>query len=177
MRSWIHEVTELLFDQSFMTLATADGDALPWASPVEFACDEQLRFYWRSLADVRHSGNVRENPWAAFAIYDGSQTPGVSVVQGLYGEGPVEELSASELETVRPSISRWIAWRDRAREIPRPQSDGPLDSEARWRFYRVDPADLYALDPGVLADNRLADSRVPVDLAESFALAYRSRIA
>jgi nitroimidazol reductase NimA-like FMN-containing flavoprotein (pyridoxamine 5'-phosphate oxidase superfamily) len=70
MNDWIEEVTSLLFTSNFMTLATADGDGLPWVSPVEFACDEDLRFYWYSAFDARHSENVRANPRAALSIYD-----------------------------------------------------------------------------------------------------------
>ena len=52
-----------------MTLATADADGLPWATPVEFACDESMRFYWTSHFDARHSRNVRANARAAAVIY------------------------------------------------------------------------------------------------------------
>lgn len=45
MSDWVEAVTEILFESSFMTLATADVEGRPWASPVEFACDENLRFY------------------------------------------------------------------------------------------------------------------------------------
>lgn len=173
---WTEDVVEILFESSFMTLATANTEAVPWAAPVEFVCDEGLRFYWLSMVDARHSKNIRENPWVAFSIYDCTQTPAVNAVQGLYGEGPVEELPLSELKEIQPSVSRWISWRDAERETPRPQNGQRLDDpESPWRFYRVDPANLYALDPAVSADGRLVDSRVPVDLAESFTRAYRSR--
>lgn len=176
VKDWIEDVTEILFESAFMTLATADGKGLPWASPVEFVCDEDLRFYWLSVIDVRHSRNVRENPWAAFSIYDCTQTPGVNAVQGLYGEGPVDELAPSDLEKLRPAIERWISWRDANRETPRPQVEGRLDDpNSSWRFYRLNPANLYALDPVELADRQLIDSRVPIDLTESFSRAYRSR--
>jgi hypothetical protein len=173
---WLESVAEILFDSSFMTLATADDEGLPWASPVEFVCDEDLRFYWLSMVHARHSQNVRENPWVAFSIYDCMQTPSRDAVQGLYGEGPVEEFLPSDLEALQPSIRRWISWRDADRETPRPRDDERLlDPDSPWRFYRVNPTNLYALDPVVLADGRLVDSRVPVDLTESFTRAYRSR--
>ena len=41
------------------------------------------------------------------------------------------------------------------------------DPDSPWRFYRVNPTDPYALDPVVLADGRLTDSRVPVDLTHT----------
>lgn len=175
---WQEEVVAILFESSFMTLATADGETVPWAAPVEFACDEDLRFYWLSMVGARHSRNVRANPRAAFSIYDCTQTPAVNAVQGLYGEGPVEELPPSDLSALMPSIAQWITWRDAEREAPRPRGEDRLDDpDSLWRFHCVDPANLYALDPVVSADGRLVDSRVPVDLAESFTLAYRSRLA
>lgn len=75
-----------------MTLATADNDVLPWVSPVEFVCDENLAFYWVSMTSARHSQNLRANPRAAFSIYDNTQTPGVNMVQGLYGENRLRRL-------------------------------------------------------------------------------------
>lgn len=175
---WTEAIPEILFESSFMTLATADGRGVPWASPVEFVCDEHARLYWQSVVDTRHSRNVRENPWAAFSIFDCTQVPGVNAVQGLYAEGPVEELSQSEVEVIRPGIQQWIAWRDVDREEPRPDPSDPIDAPGSpWRVYRIDPVTFYALDPEALDDGRIEDSRVPVDLAESFTRAYRSRLA
>ena len=176
--NWTEAIPGILLESSFMTLATADGRGVPWASPVEFVCDEQLQFYWLSVVDTRHSRNVRENPWAAFSIFDCTQVPGVHAVQGLYGEGPVEELSRSEVEMVQSRTRQWIAWRDEDREEPRPETGDRLDAPGSlWRFYRIDPVNFYALDPVALDDGRLEDSRVPVDLTESFTRAYRSRLS
>jgi uncharacterized protein YhbP (UPF0306 family) len=176
MTHWTEDVTRLLFRSSFMTLATADASGLPWAAPVEFVCDEDLRFYWMSMVDARHSRNVVMNPWAAFTIFDSRQTPGVNAVQGLYGEGPVEVLPPSTVQAVRPSVARWIRWRDEGRKEPRPDSGGRLEApDSPWRFHRIAPQQLYALDPVVLDEGRLVDSRVPVDLSESFAHEYQAR--
>ncbi len=177
MSDWTEDLTRIVFDSSFMTLATADSDGLPWASPVEFACDEALRFYWVSVTDARHSQNVRANPRAALSIYDSTQTPGVGAVQGLYGEGSVEELDRSDLEALLPSLNRWIAWRDAGRKTPRRLRADQFDGDTPWRFYRVNAAKLYGLDPnGHPEYGQLVDWRVPVDLTNSFSRAYRSRL-
>ncbi len=76
-----------------------------------------------------------------------------------------------------PDIERWISWRDIDRETPRQQSEDRLDNaDSPWRFYRVEPAKLYALDPVVSEDGRMVDSRVPVDLTEAYAAFYQSRV-
>jgi uncharacterized protein YhbP (UPF0306 family) len=176
MSDWTDVLADILFKSSFMTLATADKEGLPWASPVEFACDEGLRFYWWSVIHARHSQNIRANPRAALSIYDSTQLAGVlGAVHGLYAEGPVEELSPDELAAVQPSLTRWIAWRDLARTTPRTSRPGPDAPDSPWRFYRIAPTQLYALDP-VLSAEHWADWRRPVDLTDSFSRAYRSRL-
>lgn len=77
MSDWIDEVIRLLLDSSFLSLATTDRDGRPWVTPVEFACEDALRFYWTSHHDARHSRNVRANPRAAMTIFDSTQVPGV----------------------------------------------------------------------------------------------------
>lgn len=176
MNDWIEDVTSLLFTSNFMTLATADGDGLPWVSPVEFACDEDLRFYWYSAVDARHSQNVRANARAALSIYDCTLTPFVRAAQGLYGEGSVEEFHPSDLEALLARIESWISWRDAGRKTPRPRRVD--DSDSPGRFYRLNPAKLYALDPsGHPEHGTRFEWRVPVDLTDSFSRAYRSRLA
>jgi len=174
----VDELTRLLFESSFMTVATTDDDGLPWATPVEFVCDEVMRFYWISRVDARHSQNVRANCHAALAIYDSRQTAGINAaVQGLYAQGQVEEFRRSELSAVQPALQRWLEWRGERRAPPSalPAAAGS-DADNSWRYYRLTPTDLYALDPGghpELPGVRVW--RVRVDLSEGFARAYRER--
>ena len=178
MTDWIEDVTSLIFESSFMTLATTDGDGLPWVSPVEFVCDEDLSFYWVSVIDARHSRNVRASPRAALSIYDGAYVPLDGEARALYGEGSVEEFHRSDLEEVLPSFERWIAWRDADRATPRPRGGGSFDGDSPWRFYRMRAPKLYALDPSGHPEHGWPASwRVPVDLTDSFSRAYRSRLA
>lgn len=145
-----------------MTLATADNDVLPWVSSVEFVCDENLAFYWVSMTSARHSQNLRANPRAAFSIYDNTQTPGVNMVQGLYGEKPVEEIAPSEVESIRPTVVRWISWRDANRETPRPIVGGRLDDpDSPWRNYRIVPSALYVAEYLVERLGGLRVDRIP----------------
>jgi len=175
---WIDDVTELIFESSFMTLATADGDGLPWVTPVEFVCDEELRFYWNSVIDARHSENVRANARAALSIYDSSYVPLDGQPTALYAEGPVEEFRRPDLAELLPSFERWIAWRDKGRTTRRSDRGSPIDSDSPWRFYRLTPTTVYALNPGEHPNHGWPASwRVPVDLAGSYSRAYRSRLA
>ena len=47
---------------AYMTLATADGDGRPWASPVWFAHHGYTNSYWVSRPDARHSRNLAIRP-------------------------------------------------------------------------------------------------------------------
>lgn len=177
MSDWIDDVADLIFESSFMTLATADGDGVPWASPVEFVCDEGLRFYWHSVIDARHSKNVRARAFAAFSIYDSTYVAMDGQPIALYGEGAVEEFHRSDLEELLPSFERWISWRDAGRTTPRQRRGDPTDHDSPWRVYRLSPAELYALNPGEHPEHGWPASwRVSVDLRESFTRAYRSRL-
>jgi len=178
MNDWIEDVTSLIFTSNFMTLATTDSDGLPWVSPVEFVCDEDLRFHWFSVIDARHSQNARANPRAALSIYDCTYIPMSGEPQALYGEGSVEEFHHCDLEVLLPSFERWISWRDAGRKTPRPRRADRFNGDSPWRVYRVNLAKLYALHPNWHPEHgEPASWRVPVDLTESFSRAYRSRLA
>lgn len=173
------QLTRLLFESSFMTLATADAEGKPWASPVEFACDEQLRFYWSSHRDSRHSRNVRANPRVAMSIYDSTQTPGTdSGIQCLYAEGQAEEFRPADLDDMSSSLDRWIEWRDAARLTPRRKGPaGRLEGDTPWRRYRLVVTNFYALDPRGHPDfPGIRIWRVSLDLTEAFTRAHRSRL-
>ena len=161
---------DLVFGASFLSLATSDADGVPWCSPLEYVCDEALNLYWVSKIDARHSENVRLNPRAAIAIFDSGQTPGVGLLEGLYAEGRIAELDATETTRLTPTVRRWLAWRDAERLEPRPphsSGDG-----AEWRFYRFSPSTWYWLEP--VADPRAgsSDERVRVDFGDRFSRRY-----
>lgn len=173
------DVTRILFESSFMTLATSDASGTPWAIPVEYACDKHGRFYWSSLVEARHSRNVRVNPRAAASIFDSTQVPGVHAeAQGIYVEGSVEEFRDDDLADVRPSLRRWLQVRRAAQPSTAPEPPASPDfDESAWRTYRLSPSGIYALDPAGHPDfPGIRVWRVRLELADSFAREYRSRI-
>ena len=81
---------------AYMTLATADGDGRPWASPVWFAHHGYTKFYWVSRPDARHSRNLAIRPHVALVIFD--STVAVGEAQAVYIEAEAEQLSGAEQE-------------------------------------------------------------------------------
>ena len=81
---------------AYMTLATADGDGRPWASPVWFAHHGYTNFYWVSRPDARHSRNLATRPDVAIVIFD--STVAVGEAQAVYIEAEAEQVGDPDLE-------------------------------------------------------------------------------
>jgi nitroimidazol reductase NimA-like FMN-containing flavoprotein (pyridoxamine 5'-phosphate oxidase superfamily) len=164
---WEEQLVDLLLGGKYMTLATADGDGVPWVSPVVYGCDASLNFYWASGLDARHSVNVRARPEAALSIFDPAQIPN-SGVQGIYVEGAASELDGAELAAAVTTFYRW--------RYPDPQTfqqkrRGPEEFQdvSPRRIYRLTPGEIFGLDPeGDPEHGSLLDFRVSVDIAEAF---------
>lgn len=73
-------VEGVIEDNSYLTLATTDGDE-PWAAPVEYIRDESGTFYFFSPAGTRHARHIQENETVGVAIFGPEQpeyTPDIS---------------------------------------------------------------------------------------------------
>jgi nitroimidazol reductase NimA-like FMN-containing flavoprotein (pyridoxamine 5'-phosphate oxidase superfamily) len=75
---------------AYMTLATADRDGRPWASPVQYAHNGYTTFYWLSRPDARHSRNLATRPTVAIVIFD--STVAVGEAQAVYIEAEAEHI-------------------------------------------------------------------------------------
>jgi uncharacterized protein YhbP (UPF0306 family) len=89
---------------AYMTLATADGDGRPWASPVWFAHHGYTKFYWVSRPDARHSRNLAIRPHMALVVFD--STVALGEPQAVYIEAEAEQLSGAEQEQAINVYSR-----------------------------------------------------------------------
>jgi nitroimidazol reductase NimA-like FMN-containing flavoprotein (pyridoxamine 5'-phosphate oxidase superfamily) len=119
---------------AYMTLATADENGFPWASPVWYAAEGYAHFYWVSSPEARHSRNVAARPEVSIVIFD-SQAP-VGTGQGVYVSAIAEELSGTELDRGIGAFSR------------RSQAHGAggwtredVTPPARHRLYRATPSE------------------------------------
>ena len=133
---------------SYMTLATADGDGLPWASPVWFAPAEYREFFWVSDPEARHSRNLAVRPQLAIVIFDSTVTPGDG--QAVYMAAVAEQLEGAE----REAGMRVFAERSAARGLS-VWGVEDVTAPARHRLYRATVSEHF-----VLRTDR--DVRVPV---------------
>ena len=125
----------------YMTLATADADGCPWASPVWFAHDDYTRLLWVSKPEARHSQNLAVRSQAAVVIFDSTVAEGEA---GLVAEEDEERYIG--VVSRRSEAFGWPSW-----------SVEDVRSPARLRLYAASPSAQFVLGPG--------DERIAVELA------------
>jgi hypothetical protein len=134
---------DVLDTNSFMTLATADADGLPWASPVWFAQENYRELYWVSAPDSRHSRNLAVRPELSIVVFDSTQTPGD--VQAVYMSATAGQSDDVETEIAvfaRGGLPGWGVDR--------------VTGDARLRLYKATVTTHYIMDPDAPIDVRLA---------------------
>jgi nitroimidazol reductase NimA-like FMN-containing flavoprotein (pyridoxamine 5'-phosphate oxidase superfamily) len=85
---------ELIDANRYMTLATADGDGRPWATPVWYAHRGYTDLYWVSRPEARHSRNLAVRPEVGIVIFDSTVPAGAG--QAVYVEALAEELDGAD---------------------------------------------------------------------------------
>jgi pyridoxine/pyridoxamine 5'-phosphate oxidase len=140
--------TAIIDANSYMTLATADPDGLPWASPVWFASTDGREFFWVSSPDARHSINIATRPQIAIVIFDSHQLIGTG--NGVYLSAFAEQVAAAD-------VDRGIATFSGASQAQGAEawSRADVEAPARLRLYRATASEHFVLGAH--------DGRVPVD--------------
>ena len=88
----------------YMTLATADGDGRPWASPVWYAHQGYTDLYWVSRPEARHSRNLAVRPEVGIVIFDSTVPEGEG--QAVYVEALAGELDGADRDEGIAVVSR-----------------------------------------------------------------------
>jgi pyridoxine/pyridoxamine 5'-phosphate oxidase len=133
----------------YMTLATADREGRPWASPVWFAHQNLSRFVWVSKPGARHSQNLAARPEVGIVIFD--STVGQGAAEAVYVEAEAEQLGRAEEERGIEIFNRrsealgWPSW-----------TVADVREPAQLRLYGATASALYVLGPG--------DVRIAVEL-------------
>jgi nitroimidazol reductase NimA-like FMN-containing flavoprotein (pyridoxamine 5'-phosphate oxidase superfamily) len=140
----------LIDANAYMTLATADRDGRPWASPVWFAHEGYTTFYWVSRPGARHSQNLDGRPQLAIVIFDSAVPEGDA--QAVYIEAEAERVADAERTHGIEVFSR----RSRARGLEQ-WTITNISAPAALRLYRATASTHFLLDAH--------DGRVPVNPA------------
>jgi pyridoxine/pyridoxamine 5'-phosphate oxidase len=132
---------------SYATLATADVEGRPWATPVWFAERGLRQYVWVSRTTRRHSQNVAQRAQIALVVFD--STVPVGSGSAVYVEAAAAQVPDHELEAALPvfnakceasGLSTW----DRSK----------VSGGAPHRLYLATAAQVWVLDDH--------ENRVPV---------------
>lgn len=141
----IEDLARAIIDaNSYLTLATADADGSPWATPVWFAHDGYTDFLWLSRPTTRHSANIAVRPEVAIVVFD--STVPINQGRAVYVEAVAGQVPAADVERALRVFSVGSV------------ADGGSHYEAvpaAFRLYRARAVTHYVLDEH--------DSRVRVD--------------
>jgi hypothetical protein len=133
---------------SYLTLATADADGRPWATPVWFAHHRYADYLWVSRPSTRRSANIAARPETGIVIFD--STVPVGNGQGVYMETRAEQVPDTRDEWALAIFSAAL------------EADGgtgwqlaDVAGSAAFRLYHARASAHFLLDDH--------DHRVPVD--------------
>jgi nitroimidazol reductase NimA-like FMN-containing flavoprotein (pyridoxamine 5'-phosphate oxidase superfamily) len=131
----------------YMTLATADENGQPWASPVWYSPVGYRGFLWASKPEARHSTNLAVRPELAIVIFDSHEAGGWNA---LYASAVAEQLA--DVDDAIGVFSR----HGEAQGLRRWTREDVLPP-APHRLYRATASEMFVLDAH--------DQRHPVDPA------------
>ncbi|GAA4263059.1 pyridoxamine 5'-phosphate oxidase family protein [Dactylosporangium darangshiense] len=138
---------QLLDENRYVVLGTADADGEPWVSPVFYALDGYARLYWLSAPETRHSRNLAVRPALSLVVYD-SQVP-VGEAKAVYMSGRAEIVAGA---TLPDELQRYndggSAKGARRFEL------SSVDDSGTLRLYRATIAAIWVLDPSLPRDGR-----------------------
>ena len=144
----------------YMTLATADAEGQPWASPVFYATADYAEFYWISAPETTHSRNLAQRPEISIVVFDSAAPEGDG--QAVYLSATAEQVPDDDLDralAVYPG-GGGLAPRDNREQVQAP---------APYRLYRATAFEHSILCPredggACTGHGVLFDHRVPVRL-------------
>jgi nitroimidazol reductase NimA-like FMN-containing flavoprotein (pyridoxamine 5'-phosphate oxidase superfamily) len=129
----------ILDANAYLTLATADAEGRPWATPVWFAVRDLREFFWVSRPARRHSQNIAERAEVALAVFD-STTP-VGEASAVFADALAEQVP---LDGVADGLAAFNA-RCEASGL-RPWAEGSVTGAAPHRLFRAVASHLWTLD-------------------------------
>ena len=143
---------QIIDDNLYMVLGTADASGRPWASPVYFAPAGYGEFFWVSSPDATHSRNIAVRHEVGIVIFD-SKVP-IGTGQGVYMTANAEQAAGPDLERGIEVFSR--------RSVAhggRPFGLSDVQGETGIRLYHA-----VAAGHSMLAKDGQPDHRIGVEL-------------
>ena len=140
---------QMLDENRYVVLGTADEHGEPWVTPVFYSLDGYDTVLWLSAPDSRHSRNLAVRPGLSLVVYD-SQVP-VGGAKAVYMSGRAECLDGD------PVASALAAYN--AGSLPKGADAFALEKvtgDGHLRVYRATITAHWVLDPTLPRDDRTA---------------------
>ncbi|WP_214401332.1 pyridoxamine 5'-phosphate oxidase family protein [Pseudonocardia lacus] len=133
------EARRVVAANTYLTLATADGDGRPWATPVWFADRDLEEFVWVSRPGARHSRNIAARPAVGIAVFDSRVAVGGA--SAVYVEAEAAEVDPGD------HAAALAVYNERTREQGIGAWDEPkVTGDSQFRLYRARASRVYVLD-------------------------------
>jgi uncharacterized protein YhbP (UPF0306 family) len=141
---------EIIDANLYMTLATADHEGRPWASPVYYAVAGYREFIWVSDPGATHSRNLAVRPELAIVIFDSTQP--IDTGRGVYMTAVAEQVAEADVDRALQVFSERSV-----RHGGEVWTRENLEPNAVFRLYRATASGHSMIGPGV--------PRAPVSVA------------
>ena len=133
-------VGNIIRDNVYMVLGTADDAGRPWVSPVFYGAHASRDFYWISSPEVTHSRNLAGRPRVSIVIFDSRAPVGTGGSRAVYMAATAAEVREDDLER---SLA-YAGFADRGGREPTPAD---LRTPAPYRLYRATATEHSVLCP------------------------------
>ncbi len=133
-------VRQVIDDNRYMTLATADANGDPWASPVYFAADDYRDFYWMSSPEVTHSRNIATRPQVSIVLFDTRACTDAVPARTTYMKATAAQVHDNEVEH---SLTIYPGPVERGGIVTADELRAP----APYRLYRATVTEYFVLCP------------------------------
>ena len=151
--SLIDSAKKIIERNAYLTLGTTCEDGTPWISPLYYAYDNRLNFFWVSPKNADHSKNIRRNQVVSMVLFDSHAQKWTGV--GLYFTAGCQELNNPNEVMVGLRLEF-----DRLRD-PLPSAEEFL-GDSEYRVYKATPSKIW-ITQDKETNGKTVDSRAEID--------------
>jgi len=155
MSNNLNKLTKSILEKNqYMTIGSSDGEGNAWVSPVTYAYDKKLNFYFVSHTDSKHCRNIEKNKRVSLAIFDSRQLIGDGV--GLQIEGIAKKVKIIEVSKAAATYFRRKYPFGKLNQVGAVNAalKQLLNKKLYW-FYKITPSKIWLNNPNSNIDERI----------------------
>ncbi len=154
MKNLTSRAIKIISENLYMTIATASNNGKPWISPVYFASDSKLNFYWSSSKDSLHSRLIKKNKNVAVVIFNSSAAEGTS--NAVYMTGKASEVSG---KGIQHGLNLLYERTGKTSKYFKNMKPSDYTGSSPVRIYKFMPTRFWMLGESVRVKGKLVDVR------------------